>query len=111
MAVATAAVATIGRQVYGTLFEVTRDITFDNSYVTGGEPVPASAFGLSRIVSAFGGGATVIRSGFSAAFAFCDVLTQTDGSALLRLRAAAGTEVPNATDASTVAVRCVVRGY
>lgn len=33
----------------GTLFAATRTITFDSSYVTGGEPMAASLFGLSHI--------------------------------------------------------------
>lgn len=84
-----------------------RTVTFDSSYPTGGEAVSAADVGLSRITSAD----ARFLGGFSAAFSFVEPLVQSTGSVLLRLRAAAGTEVPNATDASTVSVRLIVWGY
>lgn len=91
----------------GWLDRASRNITFDNAYVTGGEPVAASDFGMKEIIYVY---SARIVSGFSAAFAHVDTLRQSDGSLLLRLRAAAGTEVPNATDASTVSCTVIVEG-
>ena len=106
MAVSSAEIAGVKRNTAGSFTAVMRRVTFDNSYVTGGEPLAASAFGLHRINRA----TAMIVSGFSASFAHCDALRQTDGSLLLRLRAAAGTEVANAADASTVVVDVYVEG-
>lgn len=107
MAVTVATVPKVKRQFVGSRIQTTRNITFDSSYLTGGEPVSAAQMGLNRVRLAL---QATITSGFSAAFAHCDPLVQADGSMLLRLRAAAGTEVPNATDASTVVVRVTVEG-
>lgn len=107
MAVTSAAIAGVRRNNAGSLMEVTRLITFDAAYVTGGEPLAASAFGLSQIKQA----RAQLVGGFAAGFAHVDPLVQTDGSLLLRLRAAAGTEVANAADASTVTARVVVEGF
>jgi hypothetical protein len=109
MAVSTAAISRVGRNIVGRRFEEARQVTFDSSYPTGGEVLAASAFNLSFIRCSVGN--PQIISGFAAGFAHCDALVQTDGSLLLRLRAAAGTEVPNATDASTVVVNVTVQGY
>lgn len=84
-----------------------RNIVFDSSYVTGGEPVTARQVGLHNVILAH---PPRLVSGFSAAFAHVDALRQTDGSLLLRLRAAAGTEVPSTTDASTVTCTIICEG-
>lgn len=102
-----ASISGVKRNTAGSLIEVTRLVTFDNAYVTGGEPLAASAFGLHRIKQA----RATILAGFAAGFAHVDPLPQTDGSLLLRLRAAAGTEVAAAADASTVTARVVCQGY
>lgn len=107
MAVTSAAIAGRKRNTAGSYMEVVRRVTFDNSYVTGGEPLAASAFGLHQIRSA----RAVLVSGFAAGFAHVDPLVQTSGSLLLRLRAAAGTEVANAADASTVVVDITAQGF
>lgn len=108
MAVTAAAIASVKRNTAGALTEVTRLVTFDNSYVTGGEPLAASAFGLKQIKNVR---VNQIVAGFAAGFAHVDGLPQTDGSLLLRLRAAAGTEVANAANASTVTARICVVGF
>lgn len=77
-------------------------------YPTGGWVVTAAQCGLSQILK---GGLCRISAGFSAAFAHADALAQTDGSVKIRLRAAAGTEVPNGTDASTVTILFDCQGY
>lgn len=92
----------------GFLDRASRNIVFDSSYPTGGEVVLASDFGMKEIIYVY---PARLVSGFSAAFAHVDTLRQTDGSLLLRLRAAAGTEVPNATDASTVACTVIAEGH
>ncbi len=107
MAVASAEITGVRRNTAGSLTGVMRRVTFDSSYVTGGEPLAASAFGLHQIKRS----AVTFVSGFASGFAHCDALRQTDGSLLLRLRAAAGTEVANAADASTVVVDVYVEGY
>lgn len=107
MAVASAEIAGIKRNSIGVLFGEKRRVTFDNSYVTGGKPLAASAFRLHQIKRA----TASIVSGFAAGFADCDALVQTDGSLLLRLRAAAGTEVANAADAGTVVVDVYAEGF
>lgn len=107
MAVTVATLASVKREFTGSYIETVRTVTFDSSYPTGGEAVTAAQFGLSSIKKVVD---ARIISGFSAAFAHVDVLPQTGGGALLRLRAAAGTEVPNATDASTLVTRITVKG-
>lgn len=102
-----ATIAGVKRQFTGSRIQTTRLITFDSSYVTGGEVFTAAQFGLSSIRVAIN--ATII-TGFAAGFAHVDVLPQTDGTVKLRLRAAAGTEVANAADASTVTARVTVEG-
>lgn len=109
MAVSTAAVTGIKPNLIGSRKQVTRRVAFDDSYVTGGEPVAASAFGLRRILRA--SGPAIIVSGFAAGFAHVDPLVQTDGSLLLRVRAAAGTQIASAADASTVVADVTVEGY
>lgn len=107
MAVSSAAISGLSRENIGTNFHVYRRVTFDSAYVTGGEPLAASAFGLRFIRTA----RASIVSGFAAGFAHVDALPQTDGSLLLRLRAAAGTQVANNTDASSVVVDVEAVGY
>ncbi len=102
-----AAISGVKRNTAGALTEVTRLVTFDNSYLTGGEVLAASSFGLHRIKQA----RAQIIAGFAAGFAHVDALPQTDGTLKLRLRAAAGTEVASEADASTVTARVVVEGY
>lgn len=97
----------VKRQFTGSRIETWRAATGDASYPTGGWPITAANCGLSSVKV---GGLGKITAGFSAAFAFCDVLKQTDGSIKLRLRAAAGTEVPNATDCSSVTMHFQVSG-
>lgn len=92
----------------GFLDRASRNITFPSSYPTGGIPILASDFGMKEIVYVY---AARLVTGFSAAFAHVDTLRQTDGSLLIRLRAAAGTEVPNATDTSTVACTVIAEGH
>ncbi len=108
MAVSSAAVSGIKPNFVGNRKQVTRRVTFDDSYVTGGEPLAASAFSLKRITRAVG---VVLVSGFAAGFAHVDPLVQTDGSLLLRLRAAAGTQVASEANASTVVADVTVEGY
>lgn len=108
MAASAAAITGVKRQTAGQLFSVVRRVTFDDSYVTGGEPVTAASFGLSRIVRI---GNTTLRAGFASGFAHVDPLIQTDGSLLVRLRAAAGTQVSNGADASTVVADITVEGF
>ncbi len=107
MAVASAAISGTKPNVVGNRRQVVRRVTFDDSYVTGGEPLAASAFGLHRIKRS----SAVLVSGFSADFAHVDPLVQTDGSLLLRLRAAAGTQVASEGDASTVVADITAEGY
>ncbi len=98
----------IKRQSIGGYAMVYRTITFDASYIPGGEVVTAADFGL-RVIKA--PNFACILAGFAAGFAHVDPLLQADGSIKLRLRAAAGTEVPNATDVSTVSALVGVLGY
>lgn len=106
MAVTVDTIAGLTGNTAGKYFERTRLVTFDNAYVTAGEPVAASSFRLHQIKQA----RAQIIAGFAAGFAHVDALVQTDGSLLLRLRAADGTEVANAADASTVTARVIVQG-
>lgn len=107
MAVTVAAISKVKADVTARR-RVCKTVTFDNSYPTGGEPVTAAQFGLSRVLHAM---PAKIVSGFAAGFAHCDPILQTDGSIKLRLRAAAGTEVPDTTDASTVVCVVEVEGW
>ncbi len=107
MAVSAAAISGVKRHNAGALFSVTRRITGDALYVTGGEPVAASLFGLSKIVRVSN---CTLRAGI-AVVAHVDPLVQTDGSILLFMRVAAGTQVASEADMSTVVVDLTVEGY
>ncbi len=107
MSVTAAAISGVKRQNAGQLFSVTRRITGDNSYVTGGEPVTAAMFGLSEIVRVSN---CTLRAGIAVA-AHVDPLVQTDGSILLFMRVAAGTQVASEADTSSVVVDLTVEGY
>ncbi len=107
MAASVAAISGIKREAYGQQFHVHRRVTFDNSYVTGGEPITAAQFGLRNIKLA----RAWMRDGFASGFAHVDALAQTDGSLLLRLRAAAGTQVASEADAATVVVDVEAIGH
>lgn len=107
MPAAVSSIAGVKRNTHGALTEVTRLITF-TSYDTGGCAVTASQFGLRRIVRA---DAVVFTAGFAAGYAHCDPLVQTDGSLLVRLRAAAGTESASGAGSAAVTARVTVVGY
>lgn len=98
----------IKRSTQPPYFREIRVITGDTAYPTGGWVIAASAFTLKAIKH---GGLAKIVAGFAAGFAHADLLAQADGSVKLRLRVAAGTEVPDGTNASSVTVQCTVEGY
>lgn len=86
------------RTVVGNKRLVVADVTFDSSYPTGGEAIAASDFGLSSID-------TVLP--YPHASRIC---TYDDTNKKLLLHTALGTEASNASDQSTIAVRCEVLG-
>jgi hypothetical protein len=90
-------------------FRVTvKDVTFDNSYPTGGEPITAESVNLRRI--RFGICSTKVPTAVAAgANAEIVCLPQTDGTALLRVNTAAA-EVANTTDLSALVGQCVFFG-
>lgn len=108
MAVSAAAISGVKRNTAGSRTQVTRRVTFDSLYVTGGEPLAASAFGLTRIQHVY---TPILRSGFTADIANVDPLIQTDGSLLLRVRAGAGTQAASEADLSSLVVDLTVEGY
>lgn len=87
--------------------QVTRALTF-TSYETGGVPLTAAQFGLSRITHV---DSVVLRAGHASGYAHVDPLIQTDGSLLVRLRAAAGTESSSGTGSAAVIAHLTVSGY
>lgn len=91
---------TTGPEVPGSRKEVTGAITFDSSYLTGGEAVTLAQLGLSRLDFLQVAGGT----GYLATW---DGSTSAPKVLLYRQTAATGAlvEVPNATDVSTVVVR------
>lgn len=91
----------------GSLRQTQRSITFD-SYTTSGEPITAAQFGMKRIVKVAN---VVLRAGFAAGYAHVDPLIQTDGSMLVRLRAAAGTESASGAGSAAVVAHVTVAGY
>lgn len=93
------------RHSIGDRYEATRQITFDNSYPTGGEAVLASDFGMSQITHGY---ATTLVPG--ATGINVTVLPQTDGSALLRVMTAAQVEVGNGSDQSALIARVTCKG-
>lgn len=106
MAVTSASVR--GRDSHGNQFVTVTDVTFDASYLTGGEPVTALQLGLAfvqdiiacNIVTTAAAGNAVDVAGLLVA----------DGSVLLKVNAAAA-EVPNATNLATLVVRVTAAGY
>lgn len=107
MAATVATITGVKREFTGSYIETVRTVTFDSTYPTGGEAITAAQFGLSTIQKVVG---VTFVSGFASGFAHIDPLIQTDGSLLVRLRAAAGTEVANDADAHTVVCRITVKG-
>ena len=89
-----------GPEVPGSRKEVFTTVTFDSSYVTGGEPFTPAEFGLDRLDWLSVAGA----NGYVATW---DGSTTAPKILLYRQTAATGAlvEVPNATNVSTVVVR------
>jgi hypothetical protein len=83
-----------------------KDVTFDSSYVTGGEPIAAVDFGLRAIRF---GLANIKTTAAAGAAVDVVVIPQSDGSALLKVNAAAA-EVPNATVLTTLVATVVLWG-
>ncbi len=106
MAAAVSTIPGVKRNTAGTLTETERLITF-TSYDTNGCAVTARQMGLKRVVSIRYAG---IIAGFAAGYAHVDPLVQTDGSLLVRLRAAAGTESASGAGSAAVTARVVVVG-
>jgi hypothetical protein len=107
MSIAVSSTGLPKRNTAGKYFEVTRLITFTSYAGSGGDAVAASQFGLHRIRQA----RAQIVDGFAAGYAHVDALPQTDGSLLLRLRAAAGTESASGAGSAAVTARVIVQGY
>ncbi len=107
MAVSALPIAGVKRQNAGHLWSVTRRVTGDSAYVTGGEPIAASEFGLTKIFKAT---SCTLRAGI-AVVAHVDPLVQTDGSILLFMRTADGAQLGSTENASTVVVDLTVEGY
>lgn len=82
---------------------VIKRVTFDSSYVTGGEPLTAANLGLASVVAAFATGATGYKFGYD-----------TTNSKLLAYRSgASGTafaEVGNTVDLSAIVCTIVAFG-
>lgn len=106
MACAVATISGIKNNTAGKYKETERLVTF-TSYDTGGCAATARQFGCTRIKSVRYAG---IIAGFAAGYAHCDPLVQTDGSLLIRLRAAAGTEAASGAGSAAVTARVVVVG-
>lgn len=90
-------VNTVTRNVVGNQRMNLVDVTFDNSYPTGGEVITPNQLGLTGIdaVIAFGNGSyNVVR----------------EGNALVAYDATNGLEVTNLTDLSSLTVRCLAIG-
>lgn len=90
--------------------ETETDVTFDNKYATGGEPVTAEQLGLGRVTSGYcqllngtEAEATPVTSAV--------LLPQEDGSAKVKLlNGKTSKELANEADASKVVVRVFARG-
>ena len=106
MSVASSTTGMPKRNTAGKYTEVTRLITFTSYAGSGGDAVPASTFKLRYIRQA----RAQIVAGFAAGYAHVDALPQSDGSLLLRLRAADGTEAASGAGSAAVAARVVVQG-
>lgn len=94
-----------GPDVPGNRKEVFGTITFDSSYVTGGEPFVPAEFGLSRLDWLQVAGATGYLAVWDGSVTAPKIL-------LYRQTAATGAlvEVPNTTNVSTVTARFVAVG-
>jgi hypothetical protein len=80
------------------------DVTFDNSYQSGGEPVTPSNFGLRGSIQA-------IDAAFNGAVAANNrVITYDPANGVLHVWTALGTEATAASDQSAVTARCIVYG-
>jgi hypothetical protein len=83
-----------------------KEVTFDNSYPTGGEPLTAAQMGLTRIRYGIAQIKTTAAAGNTVEV---QLIPQADGSALLKCNAAAA-EVPNATNLATLVAVVVCWG-
>ncbi len=107
MAVAVAATTYAGaKHSVGDLFSATRTITFDNSYVTGGEPVTAAQFGMTRIRRAE---PVIVTVPGSTGIVVVPVV-QANGSVLLKAMTAAIVEVASESDQSALICQVTVHG-
>lgn len=111
MAVAVSATLTPSgaRHSVGDLSYTERTVTFDNSYLTGGEPLAASSVNMKQIKHVYGPALIVTQA--ATPIGSVHPLVQTDGSLLLLARQASGAEVANATDLSALVIRLSCLGY
>lgn len=84
----------VDSMVEGNKRVVTADVTFDNSYLTGGEPVTPAALGLSSILFVHAGTKTNYMIQFDAA-----------AVKLLAFISSTGLQVANAVDLSALSIR------
>jgi hypothetical protein len=89
----------VNSTVYGDKRVITADVTFDNSYVTGGEPVTPSALGLGSILHCNGGS----KAGNLIQYDPANVK-------LLAYVSSTGVQVANAVDLSAVTIRLQFTG-
>lgn len=107
MACAVSTISGVKANTFGALKESTRLITF-TSYDTSGCAVTPSQYGMFRFVRA---STVVLTAGFASGYAHVDPLVQTDGTMLVRLRAAAGTESSSGAGSAAVTARVTMIGY
>jgi hypothetical protein len=111
MAATVSRVTGVKDTVVGNQRMVVRSVTFDSSYVTGGEPVSASQFGLKQINAVVVAGAVRKNDATSALIASYDHVNQTLVAYWSAGSGAAPLQVTNATDLSAYSVRLIVFGY
>jgi hypothetical protein len=111
MALTTTRITGVRDTVIGNKKLVTRHVTFDSSYATGGEPLVPSDFGLKAIDSVIPAGPARKADGTSAVIPSYDHTNQKLMAYWSAGSGAAPTQVANATDLSTYTARLVVVGF
>jgi len=102
MAVAVAQVGALPHYIPGAQKKVVRDVTFDASYPTGGEPLTAADLGLLTVDHTL----TTVKTAGAGSVTAAKYIPST--SKLVAY--AAGAEIANTTDLSAVTVQVVAYG-
>ena len=105
-------VSRVTRSTFGNKRVVVADVTFDNSYTTGGLALTATTLGLRKVEAVLG--VTAVSSTptkFDAAYDYTNSKLLAYGTNATPGAAVADVQVTNGTDLSTFTVRLVALGF